>query len=53
LVQNGIGRPVGRLFLWSRGAQTNGFSEGEKHFGQPQAAPFWFLAAVGGFDLVQ
>ena len=39
----GFGRPHGRLFLWLRGAQTKGFSEGEKFLGQPLAAPFWIL----------
>jgi hypothetical protein len=34
-----------------RGAQTKDFLEGEKFLGQPLAAPFWFLAAIGGFDL--
>ena len=47
----GFGRPHGRLFLWLRGAQTKGFSEGEKFLGQPLAAPFWILAAIGGFDV--
>jgi len=49
----GFGRPHGRLFLWLRGAQAKGFSEGEKFLGQPSAAPFWILAAIGGFYLVK
>ena len=44
-------RPRGRLFLWLRRAQTKDFSEGEKFLGQSLAAPFWILAAIGGFDL--
>ena len=29
------------------------FSGGEKHLGQPLAAPFWFLAAMGGFGKIE
>jgi hypothetical protein len=37
------------LFQWLRGAQTIWFQGGEMELGQPLAAPFWFLAAIGGF----
>ena len=49
----GIGRPRGRLFLWSRAAQTRCFQGGEKNFGQPLAAPFWFLPPLAVFDIIQ
>ena len=45
-------RPKGRLFLW-RHAVPSICSWGEMQLGQPLAAPFWFLAAIGGFGLVQ
>jgi hypothetical protein len=41
-----------RFFFGCAERRPNVF-RGEKQFGQPLAAPFWFLAAIGGFCLVQ
>jgi hypothetical protein len=45
---SGVFRPI---FLWWRGAHSKGFSEGEKFPKLLLAGLFWFLAAMGGFDV--
>ena len=39
------------FFLWFCGAKDRCFQGVSSSCGQPLAAPVWFLAAIGGFEI--